>query len=350
MIGTLLAFSAYGQSKLPPCPKIDYSINMHHGADGRTEKWHNCFGRYKAELNDVYKDDVMEGEWRNGSLNGQGIYYFLADNEFKGDKYVGEFKDNKLHGLGTYTYAKDYKYVGEFKYNKRNGKGTFYYLANSQFKGDKYVGEYKDDKKNGQGTYTYSNGEKYVGEFKDSNMHGQGTYTYANGRIEEGIWVNNQFIRAEKITPLNKHTDLSLIKERRRSEAVDQRQTQALVEDRRRIDEAADVTINFEFNSAKLSPDSQEQLSELAKALNNPELKDYKFKITGHTDAVGSDAFNLTLSKRRAGSVLDYLASRYQVSVSRLVADGMGKRLLKYPNDPKNGGNRRVEITQMGKP
>ena len=111
---------------------------------------------------------------------------------------------------------------------------------------------------------------------------------------------------------------------------------------------STDVTINFEFNSAKLSSDSQEQLSELAKALNNPELKDYKFKITGHTDAVGSDVFNLTLSKRRAGSVLDYLASRYQVSFSRLVSDGMGKRLLKYPHDPENGGNRRVEITQMG--
>jgi S1-C subfamily serine protease len=75
--------------------------------------------------------------------------------------------------------------------------------------GDKYVGEWKDNKKHGQGTFTVGNlgsqgkfaGDKYVGELKDDKFHGQGTYTYADGRIKEGIWENNKFQYAQKITP-----------------------------------------------------------------------------------------------------------------------------------------------------
>jgi outer membrane protein OmpA-like peptidoglycan-associated protein len=110
-----------------------------------------------------------------------------------------------------------------------------------------------------------------------------------------------------------------------------------------------DLTINFEFNSAKLSSDSQSQLSELGKALNSSELSPYRIKVTGHTDGVGSDAYNLDLSKRRASAVVNFLSSQLSVSASRLASAGMGKRALKLPEDPENGENRRVEITQVGR-
>jgi OOP family OmpA-OmpF porin len=109
-----------------------------------------------------------------------------------------------------------------------------------------------------------------------------------------------------------------------------------------------DLTINFEFNSAKLSSDSQSQLSELAKALNSSELSPYRIKVTGHTDGVGSDAYNMDLSKRRAAAVISFLSSKLSVSASRLSSAGMGKRALKLPEDPENGANRRVEISQLG--
>ena len=109
-----------------------------------------------------------------------------------------------------------------------------------------------------------------------------------------------------------------------------------------------DLTINFEFNSAKLSSDSQNQLSELGKALNTSELSPYRIKVTGHTDGVGSDAYNMDLSKRRAAAVVNFLSSQLSVSASRLTSAGMGKRNLKLPEDPENGVNRRVEITQIG--
>ena len=133
--------------------------------------------------------------------NCEGTYTYA-----NGDKYVGEWKDGNKHGQGTYTYADGDKYVGEFKDGKRHGQGTLYYLANNQFKGDIYIGEFKDGKWHGQGTYTYGSkskwaGDKYVGEFKDGKKHGQGTVTYADGRVKEGIWENDKFKYAQKITP-----------------------------------------------------------------------------------------------------------------------------------------------------
>jgi OOP family OmpA-OmpF porin len=109
-----------------------------------------------------------------------------------------------------------------------------------------------------------------------------------------------------------------------------------------------DLTINFEFNSAKLSSDSQSQLSELGKALNSNALSPYRIKVTGHTDGVGSDSYNMDLSKRRAGVVVNFLSSHLSVSASRLSSAGMGKRALKFPENPESGANRRVEITQVG--
>ena len=51
------------------------------------------------------------------------------------------------------------------------------------------------------GTRTHWDGGKYVGQFKDRKRHGQGTYTYADGRVEEGIWKENTFQYAQKVTP-----------------------------------------------------------------------------------------------------------------------------------------------------
>ena len=118
-----------------------------------------------------------------------------------GDKYVGELKDGKWHGQGTFTFANGREYIGEWKEGRKNGQGIYTYAS-----GDKYVGEWKDDKWHGQGTF-YSladdqyNGDKYVGEWKNDEKHGQGTYTYNDGTVDEGIWENDQFQYAQKVSP-----------------------------------------------------------------------------------------------------------------------------------------------------
>jgi hypothetical protein len=214
------------QSKLPPCPPVDYSKNGHQGAGGRTEKWHNCFGRYDLELNDTSKGDVYEGEFQNGWFYGQGKYTYA-----NGEKYVGEFKDFNRDGWGTNTMPDGSKYQGQYKEDKMHGQGTFTFANGGQ-----YVGEYKDGKPNGQGTYILANGEKYVGEYKDGKRNGQGRNTFADGSpAKEGIWADNEFVRAEKINlpPVNQQTDVALNEERRRLDA----DRQALERDRQRLTE-----------------------------------------------------------------------------------------------------------------
>jgi hypothetical protein len=182
------------QRKLPPCTAVDYSKNKHFGIDGRTEKWHNCIGRYVFELNDEFKGTVYDSEFQSGLPSGKGN--FTLPN---GDYFIGEFKD------------------GAF-----NGQGTYYYLADGKYKGDKYTGEFKDNKRNGQGTYTRANGVKYKGEWKDGKKHGQGILTDFDGeKMREGIWINDQFVRAEKINlPSDiQQTDVAINEERRKLDA-----------------------------------------------------------------------------------------------------------------------------------
>ncbi len=109
-----------------------------------------------------------------------------------------------------------------------------------------------------------------------------------------------------------------------------------------------DLEINFEFNSAQLSTDAQLLLNRLGRALNSAELHNQHFKITGHTDAVGSEAYNLDLSQRRAQSVEDYLFRNMRIGVDRLQTEGKGFSQLADPTHPTSAANRRVQVSNLG--
>ena len=102
-----------------------------------------------------------------------------------------------------------------------------------------------------------------------------------------------------------------------------------------------DLLVNFEFNSERLTASARENLSEFAKALLDPQLKGTKFEIDGHTDATGTEVYNMGLSERRAKAVVDYLAS-LGVDHETLVAHGFGKTKPRVA-DPYSPQNRRVE-------
>jgi hypothetical protein len=209
LLGLSLSAFAQAQSKLPPCPPVDYSKSTDLE---RIAKWTKCFGHYKIEKSTKHKDAVLEGEWLNGLLHGQG-----TETHANGDRYVGEFKAGDSHGQGTFYFlannnSKGDKYEGEFKEGKQHGQGR-YTWAN----GKKYDGEWKDGKYNGRGIITTSDGSKYVGEFKNGKMHGEGVLIYYDGEVlQEGIWADNQFVRAEKINlpPGNQQTDVAINEER----------------------------------------------------------------------------------------------------------------------------------------
>ena len=114
-----------------------------------------------------------------------------------------------------------------------------------------------------------------------------------------------------------------------------------------RVGEGINVTFEsglmFDFNSDRLRPEAQTNLRNLAASLDK--YPNSSLLIVGHTDAVGSDEFNLALSERRARSTAGYLANQ-GVSISRLQMLGKGEVEPVAPNDTEAGmqKNRRVEV------
>ncbi len=102
--------------------------------------------------------------------------------------------------------------------------------------------------------------------------------------------------------------------------------------------------ILFDFNSFKLLRRSFDQLDEVVSVMNTN--ADYHLRISGHTDDVGSDNYNLHLSRMRAKTVADYLVQS-GISKERIQSDGFGKRfpLIDGETEAVRKINRRVELT-----
>lgn len=102
--------------------------------------------------------------------------------------------------------------------------------------------------------------------------------------------------------------------------------------------------IFFAYNSAELSEDSYLELDRVKGILDsNPKMK---IEISGHTDNIGSEQFNLTLSQKRADAVRAYLISK-GISPDRIQAKGYGASRPIASNTTESGRakNRRVEFT-----
>ncbi|MCV0426079.1 MAG: OmpA family protein [Roseibium sp.] len=107
------------------------------------------------------------------------------------------------------------------------------------------------------------------------------------------------------------------------------------------IDAGFNLLVSFEYASARLSPAAKANLREFAKGIGDPDLKSANFVIEGHTDGIGSVAYNQRLSEDRAQAVTEFLVS-LGVDRVRLKTVGYGKTRPKAANinDPSN---RRVE-------
>lgn len=154
--------------------------------------------------------------------NGFGIYTW-GEGQWAGDKYLGEWKDGSLHGQGVYMWHSGSKYIGSWENGKQSGYGTQYYsdgtksigyfvdgsLSGSKLtegcisgncsdgfgvwifsSGDKFEGYYKDGLRNGQGLYLYPDGMKYDGNFENDKRSGYGTFTWTDGSTHTGYWKN----------------------------------------------------------------------------------------------------------------------------------------------------------------
>lgn len=135
-------------------------------------------------------------------------------------------------------------------------------------------------------------------------------------------------------------------------ERIDQRYTldqvrynQPLREYMRRVD----LDVNFESGSWQLTPNQIDRLAAVADGLNRAIARNPRevFLIEGHTDAVGGQDDNLSLSDRRAEAVAVALTEQFQVPSENLVTQGYGEEYLKEPTDGPSRVNRRVAVRRI---
>jgi outer membrane protein OmpA-like peptidoglycan-associated protein len=105
-------------------------------------------------------------------------------------------------------------------------------------------------------------------------------------------------------------------------------------------------SVTFATNSSDLSPAFFDVLSSVGKVL--AEYEQTVVEVAGHTDSTGSNAYNQSLSERRANSVTSYLSAQGVIS-QRLITIGMGESRPMADNGTDHGrqANRRVEITMV---
>jgi len=109
----------------------------------------------------------------------------------------------------------------------------------------------------------------------------------------------------------------------------------------------AETSVKFGFNKDNLTPKAQQALDQLAGSIAS--TKGYIIALEGGTDSVGPADYNYDLSQRRANSVIQYLASKYNVPAHKIYVIGLGKDKPVETNKTSAGraDNRRVDVRLM---
>jgi len=109
-----------------------------------------------------------------------------------------------------------------------------------------------------------------------------------------------------------------------------------------RVVDSIELKVEFDFNKADVRPAYHQRLKEVADYLNRH--PDTDAIIEGHTDSKGSEAYNQSLSQRRADNVKKYIVDKFGISASRLTAKGYGesKPIADNNTDAGRQRNRRV--------
>lgn len=110
-----------------------------------------------------------------------------------------------------------------------------------------------------------------------------------------------------------------------------------------------DLDVTFDSGSWQLTPAQFDRLAAIAQGLNRAIEKNpgEVFLVEGHTDAVGSDVDNLSLSDRRAEAVAVALTEQFRVPAENLITQGYGEQYLKVQSEGDERANRRVAVRRI---
>jgi OOP family OmpA-OmpF porin len=108
-----------------------------------------------------------------------------------------------------------------------------------------------------------------------------------------------------------------------------------------------ETQVHFGFDKSTLTSKAKEALDQLGGDVQN--TKNYILVVNGNTDSVGNPEYNYQLSQHRADSVVQYLASKYNVPAYKIYVIGLGKDKPAEPNKTAAGRakNRRVDVRLM---
>jgi outer membrane protein OmpA-like peptidoglycan-associated protein len=111
-----------------------------------------------------------------------------------------------------------------------------------------------------------------------------------------------------------------------------------------------ELDVKFDFDKAQVKEESYGDIKALADFMK--QYPQTSTVVEGHTDSVGSDAYNQGLSERRAGAVRDVLVNQYGVEAGRVEAVGYGESRPVADNATSDGRaiNRRVEAEVEAQP
>ena len=108
-----------------------------------------------------------------------------------------------------------------------------------------------------------------------------------------------------------------------------------------------ETSVQFGFDKDNLTKKAKEALDSLANEV--PNTKGYLITLEGSTDSTGDAQYNYDLSRRRANSVIQYLASKFGIPAHKIYVIGLGEDKPAEPNSTQAGRakNRRVDVRLM---
>jgi len=163
-------------------------------------------------------------------------------------------------------------------------------------------------------------------------------------QVEKDVEDNDVEISAakERLSTVEGQTTEALSRGDRNARALDELRQQVANIDDYKV--AGEATVNFGFDKDALTPEARASLDQLVAGASKE--KRFFIAVEGFTDPIGSEEYNLNLSRRRADRVVQYLVTQHNIPVYRVFVIGLGENRLADESSTREARakNRRVEV------